>query len=79
MAKKSSTPLVTWNSADLKNRKLTDQEVRCLQRIARQQQDPNYDYASNDQLTPDQLANMVRFRTVPPNVRLHREAESRSR
>ncbi len=79
MAKKSSAPLVTWDSADLKNRKLTDQELWALQRIATRQQDPDYDYLATDQLTPDQLANMVRFRDVAQNVPLDPKAESRSR
>ncbi|MCX6603075.1 MAG: BrnA antitoxin family protein [Acidobacteria bacterium] len=47
---------------------MTDQEIQALQRIATRQQDPNYDYVANDPLTPDQLANMVRFRDVPRKV-----------
>lgn len=73
MAKNSSAssppaPLISWNSDDIRNRKLTDQEIRALPRIARQQQDPNYESTPIDSLTPDQSANMVRFRDVPRKV-----------
>ena len=73
MAKKSSASsqpaqLISWSSDDIRNRKMTDQEIQALQRIATRQQDPNYDYVANDPLTPDQLANMVRFRDVPRKV-----------
>ena len=45
-----------------------------MQRIANRQQDPSYDYLAIAPLTPDQLADMVRFRDLPLNVRLDPEA-----
>ena len=47
---------------------MTDPEARALQRIARRKQDPNYEVTAIDQLTPDQLANMVQFRDVPRKI-----------
>ena len=73
MAKKSSgssqpDPRISWSPDHIENRKITDPEVLALQPIARRQQDPNYEATAIEELTPDQLANMVRSRDVPRKI-----------
>ena len=73
MAMKSSgssqpDPRISWHPDDTRNRKITDPEVLALQRIARLQQDPNYEATAIEELTPDQLVSMVRSRDVPRKI-----------
>lgn len=76
MAKKSSASsrpagLKRMSSEDIRNRQWTDQERQALRRAARRQaagNDSNIDFEDIPRLTEEQLAKMVRLRTVRPKV-----------
>jgi uncharacterized protein (DUF4415 family) len=79
MAKKSSASsqpvkLKRMTSADIKNREWTEEERRAAGRIATRQATGNHsginfeDIPQVKQLTPEQLASMVRFRDRPSKV-----------
>jgi uncharacterized protein (DUF4415 family) len=79
MAKKSSASsqpvkLKRMTSADIKNRKWTEEERRAVGRIAARQAAGDHsginfeDIPQVKQLTPEQLASMVRFRDRPSKV-----------
>lgn len=65
---------------DIRNRKWTDEEKATVRRLAASQaagDDSDIDFSDIPELTPEQLARMVRFRDVrnkvPVSVRLDRE------
>lgn len=76
MTKKSSVSsrpekLVIRTSEDIRNRKTPERELRALRRLAKSQavgDDSDIDYSDIPQLTPEQLASMVRLRDVYPKV-----------